>query len=195
MSELNWTRHFLYLSLGILLLACLAYSPIFGRIGDWFGYLFVAGAWHASAIVLALRQSDRRALRLLFVVLVGLWSLLVPWVGLLLAGTLLPRDFPSGAALPIVFGLSSATGAASYWLLIRWWWLPSLSRGSVVWVVASCTLVSTLLAVSQPPLHRLGVPDDISLDFLPTVLWWFAFSGALCLSQRIATRACLLTGS
>ncbi|MCB1588091.1 MAG: hypothetical protein KDI56_04260 [Xanthomonadales bacterium] len=177
------------------MIACLGYAPILGHIGDFFGYFFVAGAWHASAIVLALRQSGRRALRLLFVALVGLWSLLVPWVGLLLAGTLLPRDFPSGAALPVLFGLSSATGAASYWLLIRWWWLPSGSRGSVVWVVASCTLVSTLLAVSQPPLHRLGVPDDISLDFLPTVLWWFAFSGALCLSQRIATRACLLTGS
>jgi hypothetical protein len=158
MTTLNYPRHFVLLvgATAVLALGLLVqppWAPVADRLFVLFG---LSGALHAVTVVLALQGEASWGVR----------------VGFVAAATALSVAAPVGG-----LALASAFGAVSYWLLVRGFWAPFLSRGSLVTTIAACE-VAMLFTVMA------GNVVQIPRDPLAPALWWLGFSIALCIADR-----------
>lgn len=156
-------------------------------------HLGLPGFLHAICIVLSLR--DRNAIRPLraagFVGLAALWSAWTPIMGMWASVVWWPITAflpPSPNNFNFILLTGSATGAAGYWLLVRWFWIRSLRRMDLLRTVTLCVSATLLVAV-----YGFVVPSGFSLtwpkidehlsDLFLTGVWWFAFSISLYWSE------------
>ena len=81
--------------------------------------------------------------------------------------------------LTVLLGLAftSALGAAWYWLLVRRFWAPFLSRQSLLLTIGAC-LAATLIAALA------GGADHVRRDPFLSALWWVGFSLSLYVADR-----------
>jgi hypothetical protein len=176
---LNDRRHFCLLGCGSMALVVLTRLPA-SLVYDRFGFLLgLSGALHAIAVVLALRLTSSWLSRLGFVVAAAALSMAAPFVGLTLVG-LTMIDLLGLYGLENIFlalALTSAIGAASYWLLVRGLWARFLSPRSLLVTVGSCLLATLIASVI------IGVVPFLC-DILLSMLWWLAFSASLLLADR-----------
>ena len=173
MGILDYPRHFLLLGGGAVALAVMTLLPsIFsGRLFVLFG---VAGALHATAVVLALRSRPSWPARLAFVAAAAAASIVALLGAFALAGLV---KLAAAAVVFLTLALTSAFGAVLYWLLLRGWWAPFLSSRSLLVTVAACVAATLVAALAS---SLLPLPRDLLLP----VLWWLAFSGALRVADR-----------
>jgi hypothetical protein len=181
MTAIAYPRHFAFLALAAALLV--ADLPVLLPlwVDRFLFFPMLYGMLHATAVVSALNAGGMWLKRVLFVILAAGLSGVVPYFGLYSAKLLGLSD---SAAYFGAFALGSAGGAASYWFLIRFFWIPGLLLRSVAHTVLICvaaTLISLLLAVL---LTGFGRSDSLVADVLPTVAWWLAFSLSLWLAER-----------
>jgi hypothetical protein len=140
-------------------------------------FLFgLVGLLHATALTIAISKPHAFARRLIFIVIATLLSAGVPVVGAYVVS-----HFNSGGALGFIalYAVSSAFGAATYWVLVRSFWFPTLTARSLLHAVGMCvgaTLGS--LVVSGLITQQGRYPSEFA-QVLPTVFWWFAFSLSL----------------
>jgi hypothetical protein len=190
MGSIDYRRHFALLLVAMLILRFVV-QPVASRLpmlgaplvnDSYFGLI---GVLNAASWVLALRVSVPARRRVAFLLVAVVLSMAAPYAGLALA-SLLPST-----SNDIVFfsqwAAGSAVGAATYWLAIRTFWLPSLA---LVWVVPSVVacVVATIAALwTGAIVTGFGSrPNELSLD-LQTYFWWVAFSLSL-LAAGLANR-------
>jgi hypothetical protein len=199
MTEITYTRQCTILIAAALIL------PLFSAAIDWapagdarfFGFFALIGAIHATSTVLSLRHRATLARGTAFVALAAFLSLVTPFLGFVVTPVLpfvvplvlrlLPflkaiGDSTAGDSVRFLFIVTgaSACGASGYWLLVRWFWLEPLRFVDFFRTVTLC-VVATSLAFVIP-----GVLTSMNREvagYLPTVLWWFAFSGSLYWSE------------
>ena len=173
MGILDYRRHFLLLGAGTVVLGLMTRLPSLfsGRLFLLFG---VAGALHATAVVLALRSRTSWPSRLAFVVAAAAVSVAAPLGALPLAGLV---KLEVGTVVFATLALTSAFGAALYWLLLRGWWAPGLSARSLLATVGACVAAPLGAALAT---GLLSLPRDVLLP----ALWWLAFSASLQVSGR-----------
>jgi hypothetical protein len=141
-------------------------------------FLFgLSGALHATTVVLALRSKSSRLYSLGFVFAAAALSIAAPFAAVELI------DLLGLHGIEVIFlalALTSAIGAASYWILVRAFWARFLSPFSLLVTVSSCLLVIVIgsFAISIMPYLR---------DVLLPTLWWFAFSASLLVADRHST--------
>lgn len=136
-----------------------------------------SGPWFAGE-----PADDRPAARLLGFALTPILPIVVPPVLRLLPflksiGDSTPGD--SVRFLLVVTG-ASAFGASGYWFLVRWFWLKPLKFVDLVRTITLCVIATSLAFVI--PAVLISINRDVA-GYLPTVLWWFAFSGSLYWSE------------
>jgi hypothetical protein len=162
------------------------------------------GAFHATCIVVALR--DRRVressvlfwlLGLFFIALAALWAAVTPITGLFGSVVWIPfiRSLKPGPQNFIFFYITgSVIGALGYWLLVRRFWIRSLRRMDLLKTVTLCVSATLLVEVygyAVPSGFSLTWPElgDHLFDLFTTITWWFAFSISLYWSEtKVAPR-------
>jgi hypothetical protein len=172
MGILNYPRHFFLLGCGSVALVILVRMPV-GSERLYF-LLGLSGALHAIALVSALRSKSSWLSRLGFVLAAAALTIAVPSAALKLAGLL---RFEWWATIFLGLALTSAIGAASYWLLVRGFWARVLSPRSLVVTVGYCVFATFIASFA---ISVLSMPRDILLP----VSWWFAFSASLLSVDR-----------
>lgn len=179
MAILDYPRHFVLLVGAAALLALgltvqAPWSPVVDRLFVIFG---LSGALHAVAVVLALRANASWPSRVGFVVAAAVVSIAAALGGLGLAG-LLHLNLTLTVFLALAF--TSAFGAAWYWLLVRSFWAPFLSRGSLLVTIGACVLAALIAALA-------GGAGHVPRDPFVSVLWWVGFSTSLYVADRRRT--------
>ena len=176
MTILDYPRHFVLLvgataALALALTMQAPWSPVENRLLVIFG---LSGVLHALAVVLALRADAPWSSRVWFVAAAAVVSIAAALGGLGLAGML-----HLNLTLTVLLGLAftSALGAAWYWLLVRRFWAPFLSRQSLLLTIGAC-LAATLIAALA------GGADHVRRDPLLSALWWVGFSLSLYVADR-----------
>jgi hypothetical protein len=176
MSNIDYRRHFALLLLAFIVLDLLV-PPAIERLpaGDarFHAYFGLVGLLNSAAWVLALRVPASIRRRLAFIlVAVGL-STLTPQIGMALA-PFLPSN--NDVRFFSVWAAASAFGAATYWLVIRGFWLRSLTLSAMLVAVVACVLATLTSLWTGAMVTGFGSrPDALQLD-LPTAVWWLAFS-------------------
>jgi len=202
--EIAYRRHFLMLSLAVVLLhlsgKTLDQIPV-GSIRD-FAILGLPGALHAGSIVLSLRRRPNITRSLFFMALAacfnfgaifsGLIALpLFPFVPAIVR--LLPQlreigDSTPGDSVRVLFSViaASACGSLAYWFVVRAFWLKSLHYRDLFRTVALCVTATILAFIGLAILGSSPAYFNSTRsvrDILPTVMWWFAFSASLWWSE------------
>jgi hypothetical protein len=139
------------------------------------------GLLHATALALALSKPLVVARRIFFVAITAALSAGVPITGAYVVSHL---HIYGGPGFFASYAVSSALGAAAYWVLIRLFWFRALPTRSLFQTVAMCvgaTFASLLMfgLVTQQGRHEFGAAWD-----LPTIFWWFGFSLSLWIFGR-----------
>lgn len=194
MTVIEYRRHFLGLLPAIIVtlpaLLTLGDKLPTGNARDLF-LLGIGGTLHALAVVVSLRKGVAALGRgLLFLVLATVACMVVPFVGAF-AVALIP--YPPSGDWKMLFALfaGSASGAASYWLLVRGFWVRSLPGWSLILTMVLCgtaTVVSfqiagrTAWSSTLPPALSHFTRSYLS-DSIPTIAWWVAFSLALYIGE------------
>ena len=138
------------------------------------------GALHASALVLTLRARQPIWHKCLFVAIAAGLSVISLRVGLV--GRHLSETLPGNAGLYTALGFSAVTGALTYGILVRLFWISAMTPGSLAAISFSCLLATFLALFTGSHFHVLG-------PWWLAVLWWHAFSGALCYCDQRDKRA------
>jgi hypothetical protein len=181
MIALAYRPHFVYLVAAAAVLALLCVWPLPLWVDRFDFFLATYGVLHATALALALNRVGAHIRRIIFVVLTGLLSIAAPWFGLVCARALRLTD---STVLTGAFALTSAAGAASYWLLIRTTWIPRLSFYSLGTTVVLCTCATVISVLGASALTGYGASPSLGADLIPTVAWWFTFSWSLWIAER-----------
>ena len=92
---------------------------------------------------------------------------------------------PSAAAQFIGFCLASMIGAASYWFLVRAFWIHKLTFISLLSAVGLCSAVTLVWALTFR--HSLFFAIQPLILTIHTLCWWLAFSFSLYLSERASS--------
>jgi hypothetical protein len=171
--RINYGRHFAMLAIGAAMLAFLPNLPLVGE-ARFIGLFVVVGALYGTAIVLALTPLGGPLKMIAFVTVSAALSVLSPTLGIQTAALL------GGAGLGLAFMLASAIGAASYWHVVRWFWVRDLPHDSLWAAVFFCTIATPLAfllaaAIGGFGAATLGLRGAIS-DAVPSVAWWMTFS-------------------
>lgn len=176
---LDYRRHFgcLFLAVGLLSLA-----PHFGVVDPFVTYWALVGFLHAVAVVVSLRATSPLRYRLLFIFGATVFSVATPYGGMTFANWV-GAERLSQAWWLLSYSAGSAIGAVSYWALVRGWFIPNLTRHSLMRTVVFCVSATLLALGAQELIGRFGDPDQLPLD-LPTICWWTAFSTSLFLTQH-----------
>jgi hypothetical protein len=169
MTVVNYPRHFAYLALG----AIAVFAVMRLREEDEITYLLLNGFLHAGAVVCALRGAAPWLRRALFVAIAPALSFAALYAVSLA---------PSLAAQFLRFCLVSVIGAASYWCLVRAFWIPKLTAFSLLSAVSLCTTVTLVWALTFR--HSLFFAIKPLVLTIHTLCWWLAFSFSLFLSER-----------
>jgi hypothetical protein len=170
MTVINYPRHFAYLALGAILI----FAAMQLRESDGFILLLLNGFLHAACVVSALRFAAPWPRRALFAALAPALS-----VGALHIVSIVPL----AAAQIYRFCLVSVIGAASYWCLIRIFWIHKLGAFSLFSAVGLCTAVTLVWALTFR--HSLFFAIEPWVLMTHTLCWWLAFSLSLYLSERV----------
>jgi hypothetical protein len=176
MAILHYPRHFVLLvgATAVLALGLTVQSP-WSPVADRLFVLFgLSGALHAVAVVLALQARASWKARLGFVAVATALSVAAPLGGLGLAG-LLQLNVVITVFLALAF--MAALGAASYWLLVRTFWAPFLSRRSLLLSIGLCEAATLVAALAM---GAVSVPRD---PLVPAA-WWVGFSLSLYIADR-----------
>ena len=176
MTTLNYPRHFVLLvgATAVLALGLLVqppWAPVADRLFVLFG---LSGALHAVTVVLALQGEASWGVRVGFVAAATALSVAAPVGGLGIASLL---QLNMVLTVFVALALASAFGAVSCWLLVRGFWAPFLSRGSLVTTIAACEVAMFFTVMAG---NVLQIPRDP----LAPALWWLGFSIALCIADR-----------
>jgi hypothetical protein len=169
MKAIQYDRHCMFLVLGAAILLIDAFvdsTPLLA--------FALMGGLHANAIVNALRYrapvTPRKAT--FFVVLVAGLSVVTIFSPLLLSPVLSLRDtMKQDSWVLVCMAFASAFGATAYWLLIRLFWLRSLTL--VSWTPA------VVLYVAATTLSFVSHLSERYFFLIAAFAWWAAFSFAL----------------
>lgn len=176
MGTIKCPRHFLLLGCASVALFLAARFPRPPFAYDRFFFLCgVSGALHAIAVVLALQSKSSVLSCFGFVAAAAALSIAAPLSASAVLDLFRPSDPVS--ALFVGLALTSATGAALYWGLVRLLWINSLSAWNLLVTVGACTSASLLAVFAASPMPML---HDI---FVPT-FWWFGFSASVASADR-----------
>jgi hypothetical protein len=145
------------------------------------------GALHAASLVTSLRQRVRITLRIAFVALAAVLSVVTILLAMsaVPALSLIPGD---SARFFLLLVLASSLGASGYWFLVRWFLLKALRFNGLIVTVGVCvgaTVLSwggAMWIASLPSAWHGGLmrtTPEILTSVLPTVAWWAGFSGSL----------------
>lgn len=157
----------------------------------FFSFFGLVGTLHATSIAVSLRNGTSLTLRIAFIAAATVLS----GVTMLLAIVIAPElELIRSGSLRLFFflALASALGASGYWLLVRWFWLKSLSSTGLIKTVPLCTAatliswgVGMLIALLPWAWHdgTMKTTPGIIISDLPTAAWWAAFSGSLYWSE------------
>ena len=130
----------------------------------------IKGALHALCLSLALRSPQSNLRKLAFIAIAAGLSVFTMYVGII--GLVLFAAVPGNERLYMVLGLCSLTGAITYGVLIRMFWIPKFSPRRVLGMAFLCLLATSLAFFVRAYLPALG-------GWWLTAVWWFAFSGGL----------------
>lgn len=144
------------------------------------------GALHASALVIALRAQHPFWRKCSFVAAAAALSALTLHIGII-EGQLLGIS-REDAALYVVLGLSGATGAAAYGVLIHLSGFYELTSRSFAVLCVNCMLAACAAFFTLARFHFLG-------RWWLAVLWWYAFSGGLWYFDKRNQRAAPCRGA
>jgi hypothetical protein len=172
---INYKRHFALLGLAVALLALMRDLSFYGDARFLTNFAMI-GALHATAVVLSLQLPTRRLPhRLAFVVITAALS-----VASTLAGAFLGR-FLGGLAGALM--LASFGGAATYWIFMRWFWLPRLPTHSLLVAAGICAITTVGSFYLAAAVGGFGGPTSEFrrgvADVMPTGSWWLAFSAVI----------------
>ena len=168
MTVINYPRHFAYLGLGAIVVFAVL------RLQAESIFLPLNGFLHAAAVVCALRGAASWLRRALFAATAPALSFTAFY-----AVTILP----SAAAPSVGFCLASVIGAASYWCLVRVFWIHKLTIISFLSAVGLCAAVTLLWNLTFR--HSLIFAIKPLIMTIHTLSWWLAFSFSLYLSERV----------
>ncbi len=176
MQPVNYPRHFLMLTvfsvvLGVTNRRHLVVLP--------FPSFLLYGALHASALVFALRVPRSIGRQSLFIALAA--TLSVVTLGVIMLGRPLVGSLPGNGGLFVLLGLAAVTGAVTYGVLIRLFWIPDLRSGSLAAISLGCLLATYLAFFTLSHSALLG-------RWWLAVLWWYAFSAGLWACTRPINR-------
>jgi hypothetical protein len=167
MMVINYPRHFAYLALAAIVVFAVS------RLQDPSIFMLSNGFLHAAAVICALRDAATWLRRALFAAAAPILS-----IGAFYVTTLLP----SAAAQYVGFCLVSVVGAASYWCLVRAFWIHNLTFNSLLRAVSLCAAVTLLWDLTFR--HSLFFAIKPLILTIHTLCWWLAFSFSLYLSER-----------
>ena len=171
-TDLHYARHWLLLGCFTVVLAVLNRLHLFDRP---FASFAMYGALHALALVLALRSPKPLCRKCLFVAIAAFLSMVTLCVGI--AGRPLIGSHPGSWGLYALLGLSSATGALTYGILIRLCWVRTLTWGWLATISSSCMLATFLAFFTLNQFPLLG-------RWWLAALWWYTLSGGLWLCEK-----------
>jgi hypothetical protein len=130
----------------------------------------VYGAFHASALLLSLRNAAPMVLRCLFIVLAAGLCVLTLHVGMLAMSWLGGLSGNNGLAASLT--LSAAAGAVTYGVSIRLFKIYRLSLRGLATIATACSIATYAAFLALANVHSAG-------RWLLAVAWWYAFSGGL----------------
>ncbi|MDP9083120.1 MAG: hypothetical protein M3N50_05075 [Pseudomonadota bacterium] len=169
-SQLRYVRHFLLL--GAFAIGLIVVDRTIHPLALSFA---LYGVLHALALVLALRSRKSPLLKkLTFIAIAGSLSVLTLGIGLM--GGRLIGLLPSGWGFPVLLGFSSMTGAWTYVLVIRTFWIPALTPLCMAAIAIACLLATVMAAQTLSLSALLG-------RWWLAVFWWSALSGGLCFCE------------
>lgn len=194
-----YTRHCAILIAAAFILPLFSVAIDSAPAGDarFFSFFALVGAIHATSTALSFRHRAPVARSKAFVALAAVLSLVTPLLGFAVTPVLpfvVPTilrlvpflksigDSTPGDSVKFLLAVTgaSACGASGYWLLVRGFWLKPLRFIDFVRTVTLCVTATSLAFVI--PAVLTSVNRDVA-GYLPTVLWWFAFSGSLYWSE------------
>jgi hypothetical protein len=201
-TVIAYRRHFLMLIVAVVALQFIGKALDQLLAGEFrvFALLGVAGALHAGAIVLSLKRRPNIVRSACFVALAACFNYgaffsgftsfalfpFVPAIARLLPNFLDKGDSSAGDSVKVLLFVAagSAFGALAYWLIVRAFWVKGLRRRDLLRTLAFCVTASLLVFIVWGALGSTAVDFNSIRDLLPTVMWWFAFSASLWLSER-----------
>jgi hypothetical protein len=184
MFTLNFPRHFAYLFVAalVLILTQRGSTPLWiDRATFLFGLI---GLLHATALALALNKWHAFARRILFIAITAALSANVPLVGAYIVSHL---HFDGGSGFIALYAVSSAFGAAAYWVLVRLFWFRALTNRSLLQTVGICVGATFASLLSVGLATQMGRNESEIAQALPTIFWWFGFSLSLWISRGALT--------
>ncbi len=168
MGHFNYTRHFGVLGVATVVLFLLGHWDLLSD--SLLASFAINGALHALSLTLALRSTQGNPRKLLFIGLAAALSIFTMYVGIV--GLVLFAVVPGNERLYVVLDLCSLSGAITYGLLIRMFWIRKFSPRRILAVSFLCVLATSLAFFARAYSDTLG-------SWWLAAAWWFAFSGAL----------------
>ncbi len=177
--SLVYSRHFAALGCCGIVAALIARLHILPTAAEYFA---CAGAFHATAVVIALSSPTPFWRKGLFVAMAAGLCVLTYRAGI--AGRSLTEAFAGSSGWYWPLGFSAVAGAVAYGISMRRvLGIHTLTARSLAAIAVGCLLATFLAAFSAVKIPGLGV-------WWLAVLWWFAFSGGLWyFDTRPRTRA------
>jgi hypothetical protein len=168
MGHFHYGRHFRMLVAGAaVLFAVTRWDPFNDPLLTTFA---LSGAIHATALVLALRTSQTPLRKCLFVAIAAALSVLTLYIGI--AGLALFAGLPGNERLYMVLGLCAVSGAITYGLVIRLFWMKTFSSRFILAIAVTCLPAAFIAFFVRSYLQFLE-------GWWLAAAWWFAFSGGL----------------
>lgn len=184
MKVIDYQRHCALLFAAALIVMFLGKLPTPTWISEPIFLFGLIGPLHALAIVASLKRKVALLRRIVFVCITALLSVLAPILGFMLAATV---SVAGGFAFFLALVLASVFGASTYWLLIRWSWIGTLSYSSLRFTVVLCALTMPIAFIGAATLTGFGLRQEgvllLIADAMPTISWWCAFSYSLYRSE------------
>jgi hypothetical protein len=175
-ARLNFRRHFVLLGCAFAVIVILGRLDIFGS-SALLPSTAIYGALHAIALTGALDVTATLRRKSLFILLAAALDVAALYVGIFSLGLLGAAPIGMGARAYLAFGICSISGAICYGLLIRRFWLPSLTPRPIARISLGC-LVASLLAL------LLEQSSGMSALWGLAAAWWLAFSSGLWIFAR-----------
>jgi hypothetical protein len=137
----------------------------------------LSGALHAGALCVALRAPESAVRKCLFIAIAASLSVLTLYIGIL--SLQLFAVLPAAERLYLALGTCSMTGAITYGLLVRFFWMKKLSSRSILAIAVGCAAAACLAFLAKSHFEFLD-------SWVMAAAWWGAFSGGLAYFDRVA---------
>jgi hypothetical protein len=188
MKLLSYQRHFLALGVATFVLATI--ESRLTLTGDWglITAFALYGALHGVAVCFGLRSEHGAVKQLSFIGLAACASVAAPVAGFAITRFLFPSGVEGDLFLLFPIAAASISGAAIYWIVLKIYWFPVLTMGSLIFTIVVCAFVSPASYFIAAALTGFGASDVPAADLVPTVGWWFSFSLTLFLWDQMRHR-------